>query len=126
MTDQMSAKKQSPQRCEPDDCGGPVREAGGTTGAGNPAPASRTGGATGGVTHVESARRTSRNISLNKPVDPHADPGAPKAPGGEPDPNFDSADHGPIKGALHPQEPARPSKKRAGGTAGPRRTSDQR
>lgn len=122
----MQPDDKSPDAGEPDACGGPVREAGGTTGAGNPAPASRTGGATGGVSHIESAQTTSRKISLNKPVNPHADPGVPKAPGGEPDPNFDAADHGPIKGAKHPEEPARPSKKRAGGTAGPRRTSDQR
>ena len=49
-------EKQTPlDKCDPD-CppggeGGPVREAGGTTGAGNLSPggASRTGGATGGV-----------------------------------------------------------------------------
>jgi hypothetical protein len=59
-------------------------------------------------------------------VDPNADPGVPKAPGNTPDPNFAEADHGPIKGAKHPEEPAHPAKKQAGGTAGRRRTSDQR
>jgi len=45
------------ESCEP--ASGPVREAGGTTGAGNlsPGQASRTGGATGGVSHDSDRRR---------------------------------------------------------------------
>jgi hypothetical protein len=50
-------------RCDPDcaagpDPGGPVREGGGTTGAGNLSPggASRTGGATTGVTDGDNPR----------------------------------------------------------------------
>jgi len=61
-------EKQTPlDKCDPDcaagpNPGGPVREAGGTTGAGNLSPggASRTGGATTGVADGESPR--SRDI----------------------------------------------------------------
>ncbi len=47
----QGAADQSDPNCTPGDGAGPVREAGGTTGAGNlsPGQASRTGGATGGV-----------------------------------------------------------------------------
>jgi hypothetical protein len=56
-------------KCDPD-CesgprpGGPPREAGGTTGAGNlsPAQASRTGGATGGVPTDPDDRARDRNV----------------------------------------------------------------
>ena len=107
--------------CDPADRAGPVREAGGSTGAGNPAPASRTGGATGGV----DVNPTPATATVND-LDPQHDPGVPKAPGKAPDPNFAAGDHGPIKGAKHPEEPAQPSKHHDTGTAGERRTSDQR
>src|SRR3954468_23879990 len=110
--------------CDSSSQPGPVREAGGTTGAGNAQPMSRTGGATGGVNHGPAAARPA--TTTDKHVDPQQDPGAPKAPGNAPDPNFAAGDHGPIKGAKHPEEVPRPAKTQEGGTAGPRRTSDQR
>jgi hypothetical protein len=119
-------RQEKPKNDEREMCAGPVREAGGTSGAGNPVPVSRSGGATGGVSHTEPAHVTSAKIDLKKPIDAEADPGAPKAPGNTPDPNFTDADHGPIKGAKHPEESAHPAKRQAGGTAGRRRTSDQR
>jgi hypothetical protein len=122
----MHPDNQSSETCESDDCAGPVREAGGTSGAGNPEPASRTGGATSGVSHTEPAQVTSAKTHLKNPIDPQQGSGAAKAPGNTPDPNFAAADHGPIKGAKHPEEPPQPSKGQDAGTAGPRRTSDQR
>ena len=57
----MSDKKHksSPDQCPPSARPGPVREAGGTTGAGNLSPnsANRTGGATGGVTSPETPQK---------------------------------------------------------------------
>ena len=58
----------TPDKCDPDgaagDTSGPVREAGGTTGAGNLSPggASRTGGATTGVSGDDATVERSRAL----------------------------------------------------------------
>jgi hypothetical protein len=63
----LDEKQTAFDKCDPNcaagpNAGGPVREAGGTTGAGNLSPggASRTGGATTGVTDADNPR--SRDI----------------------------------------------------------------
>ena len=54
--------------------GGPTREAGGTTGAGNPSPgaASRTGGATGGVSPKKQSDPTPTAAEKKLPASPDA------------------------------------------------------
>ena len=61
--DSMMPDKCDPD-CAPDDGSGPVREAGGTTGAGNLSPggASRTGGATTGVSGDDATAQRSRAL----------------------------------------------------------------
>jgi hypothetical protein len=59
MTQKANQTKDDEQTCDSDCKSGPVREAGGTTGAGNPSPggADRTGGATSGVNEEEATKR---------------------------------------------------------------------
>ena len=65
----LNEKETAFDKCDPDcaagPASGPVREAGGTTGAGNLSPggASRTGGATTGVTGDDSAASRSRDLT---------------------------------------------------------------
>jgi hypothetical protein len=59
MSKQNDQQNDKAESCDTDCKSGPVREAGGTTGAGNLSPggADRTGGATGGVNEQEAAKR---------------------------------------------------------------------
>jgi len=64
----LGEKETTLDKCDPDCAagaeGGPVREAGGTTGANNLSPggANRTGGATSGVSPDDPAHRRSRDV----------------------------------------------------------------
>jgi hypothetical protein len=68
MSKQNEKQADCAESCEDDRKSGPVREAGGTTGAGNLSPggADRTGGATGGVNEEEAAKRRKLNPSPPK------------------------------------------------------------
>ena len=69
MAEQSAGQTSAPaDKCDPNcpatmPASGPVREAGGTTGEGNPSPAqaSRTGGATGGVQTDADSERPARS-----------------------------------------------------------------
>jgi hypothetical protein len=54
----LDEKETTFDKCDPNCASGPVREGGGTTGAGNLSPggANRTGGATSGVSEADPAR----------------------------------------------------------------------
>jgi hypothetical protein len=63
----LDEKETTLDKCDPDCAAGPsgpVREGGGTTGAGNLSPggANRTGGATSGVSDADPARARSRDL----------------------------------------------------------------